>query len=76
MTDLNWRRVVEELIAKVTEKAGISGDQAKKAVASVIEFVKEKAPMIGDQLKGFLEGQGGMGGIAGKLGGMFGGKKE
>ena len=66
---------MEELIAKVTEKAGINGDQAKKAVASVIEFVKDKAPMLGDQLKGLLEGGGGgLGGIAGKLGDLFGKK--
>jgi hypothetical protein len=64
---------VEELVKKVAEKAGISGEQAQKAVTSVIEFVKDKAPMIGDQLKGLLEGQG-LGNIAGKLGDLFGKK--
>ena len=66
---------MDEIIGKVAEKAGISSEQAKKAVHSVIEFVKDKAPMIGDQLKGLLEGQGGLGGIAGKIGDMLGGKK-
>ena len=66
---------MDDLIKMVTEKAGINGEQAKKAIASVIEFVKDKAPMIGDQLKGLIEGQGGLGGIAGKIGDMFGGKK-
>ena len=65
---------MEELIKKVAEKAGISGEQAQKAVSSVIDFVKDKAPMIGDQLKGLLEGQGGLGGIAGKIGDLFGKK--
>ena len=67
---------MDDLIKMVTEKAGINGDQAKKAVTAVIDFVKDKAPMIGDQLKGLLEGGGGVGGIAGTIGGMFGGKKD
>jgi hypothetical protein len=65
---------VEELVKKVAEKAGINPEQAQKAVHSVIEFVKEKAPMIGVQLKGVIDGQGGLGGIAGKLGDLFGKK--
>ena len=44
-------QIVEELINKVSEKAGISADQAKNAVNSVIEFIKTKMPGIGDQLK-------------------------
>ncbi len=50
---------MEELIKKVSAKAGISGDQAKSAVSSVIEFVKGKVPMLGDQLQGLLGGEGG-----------------
>lgn len=49
---------MEELIQKVSEKAGISGDQAKTAVSSVIEFIKGKVPMLGDQLQGLLSGGG------------------
>lgn len=58
---------MDELIKTVSEKAGITADQAKNAVTSVIEFVKTKAPMIGEQLKGFLAGGGGGegGGLAG-----------
>jgi polyhydroxyalkanoate synthesis regulator phasin len=63
---------VDELIKNVTEKAGINSEQAKKAVESVLDFIKEKVPLVGDQLKGLLEGGGG--GLASKLGGMFGGK--
>jgi hypothetical protein len=47
---------VEELIQKVSEKAGISAEQAKNAVNTVMEFVKNKIPGIGDQLKGMLAG--------------------
>jgi hypothetical protein len=67
---------VEELVKKVAEKAGISGEQAQKAVQSVMDFLKEKVPMLGDQLKGMLEGGGGgLGNIAEKIGDMLGGKK-
>jgi hypothetical protein len=59
------RRTVEELIKQVTEKAGISGDQAKTAVSTVLEFLKGKVPGIGGQLEGLLGGGGGEGGLGG-----------
>lgn len=37
---------MQELINKLTEKAGISADQAHKAVDTIKEFVKEKFPMM------------------------------
>ena len=59
-------RNVEELIKSVTEKAGISADQAKTAVGTVMEFLKGKLPGIGDQLQGLLAGGGDAGsGVAG-----------
>jgi len=54
---------VDELIQKVTEKAGINAEQAKNAVNSVIEFLKVKVPGIGDQISAMLSGGGGGGGI-------------
>jgi nucleoid DNA-binding protein len=54
---------VEELIKKVSEKAGINTDQAKNAVNTVMEFIKNKVPGNGDQLKAMLSGEGGGGGI-------------
>lgn len=73
---------MDELIRKVSERAGISGEQAKSAVTAVIDFVKDKVPAIGQHLQGLLgggttgggEGGGGnpFGGLADKLGGMFG----
>lgn len=45
---------MEELIKKVSEKAGINAEQARAAVTSVMDFIKNKVPGIGDQLKGLL----------------------
>jgi hypothetical protein len=53
---------VEDLIKKVSEKAGINAEQAKTAVNTVMEFIKNKLPGIGDQLKGMLAGGGEGGG--------------
>lgn len=64
---------MEELIKSVTEKAGISGDQAKTAVSAVLEFLKTKLPGIGGQLEGLLGGgEGGLGGAADALKKKFG----
>ena len=72
---LQGRTTVDELIQKVSERAGISGDQAKTAVNAVFDFLKDKLPMIGDRLKGLLGGgeEGGnpLSGLSEKLGGMF-----
>ena len=37
---------MQELITRLTEKAGISADQANKAIDTIKEFVKEKFPML------------------------------
>ena len=37
---------MQELITKLTEKAGISAEQAHKAIDTIKEFVKEKFPMM------------------------------
>lgn len=70
---------VEELISKVTEKAGISTDQARTAVTTVLDFVKGKLPApIAGQIDNVVGGgeSGGIGGIAGglasKVGGLLG----
>lgn len=56
---------MDELVKTVTEKAGISAEQAKTAVTSVLEFVKAKLPGVGEQLQGLLAGGEGGGGLAG-----------
>ncbi|MEO5942192.1 MAG: hypothetical protein ABIP30_02420 [Ferruginibacter sp.] len=37
---------MQELINRLTEKAGISADQANKAIDTIKDFVKEKFPMM------------------------------
>jgi hypothetical protein len=37
---------MQELISKLTEKAGISADQAQKAIETIKEFAKDKFPMM------------------------------
>jgi hypothetical protein len=74
---------MDELVKLVTDKVGISGDQAQKAVTTVIGFLKEKLPApIAQELDkvvaGGAGGSGNLGGMAdaakGALGGLFGKK--
>ncbi|MGC4101504.1 hypothetical protein [Ferruginibacter sp.] len=37
---------MQELITRLTEKAGISADQATKSLETIKDFVKEKFPML------------------------------
>ena len=80
---------MEELIRQVTERTGISPEQAQTAVITVLGFVKGRLPEpIAAHLDGFLGGgaggaEGGLGGLGGAaggvlggLGGMLGGNKE
>ncbi len=72
---------MEDLIRQVSEKAGISEDQARTAVQTVAEFAKQKVPApYNSYIDKYLggggqtgEGGGGMGDIAGKIGSVFGG---
>ena len=69
---------MEELIRRVSEKAGISEEQARAAVQAVADFAKERVP---PQYSGYIDtylgggAGGGLGGLAGGLGGMFGNKE-
>jgi hypothetical protein len=66
---------VDELIKKVSERAGINADQARKAIETVADFVKTKFPAWGGQIDSLLKGEGGdspLGNVAGKIGGLFG----
>ena len=65
---------MDEVIQKVSERAGINADQARKAVEAVADFLKGKFPAMAGQIDGLLKGEGGnpLGDIAGKLGGLFG----
>jgi len=74
---------VDELLNLVTQKAGISSEQAQKAVTTVLGFLKERLPApIAEQLEkvvaGGDSGSGGLSGVTGAaedaLGGRFGKK--
>ena len=71
---------MEQLIKLVTEKAGISPEQAKTAVATVTNFLKDKLPAgIQGQFDSVLSGGAGMAGnladnVKDKVGGVFGNK--
>jgi uncharacterized protein YjbJ (UPF0337 family) len=45
---------MQELITKVAEKAGISAEQATKAVDAIKDFVKEKFPMMAGAVDNLL----------------------
>ena len=69
---------MDELIKRITEKTGISEDQARSAVNTVSGFLKEKLPApLAGQVDNILGGAGGMtdqlGDVASKVGNIFGG---
>lgn len=72
---------MEELIKQVTAKTGISEDQARSAVTTVLDFVKNRLPApIASQVDNVVGGGAGIAGdvggnlgdLASKVGGMFG----
>ncbi len=68
---------MDELIKRITDKTGISADQAKSAVETVTGFLKEKLPApIAGQIDNLMSGAGGVtgtvGDMAAKVGGLFG----
>lgn len=68
---------MDELIKQVSAKAGISEDQARSAVNTVVDFLKDRLPEpIAGQLENVMSGEGGglggaVGDIANKVGGIF-----
>ena len=74
-------RNMDELIKQVSDKIGVSPDQAKGAIEMVFGFLKDKLPEpIAAQVESALKGGDGggldIGDVTGALGGMFGGKKD
>lgn len=76
--------MIDELARRISEKTGISEEQARSAAEIAINFVKEKLPApIAGQVDGYLSGSGGEGAggdmlgqaqnALGNIGGMFGG---
>ena len=74
---------MEELIRQVRERTGISEEQARTAVQTVMGYLQNNLPAgVSQQVSGLLGGAGGAGiadragDIVGGLGGMFGGGKK
>ena len=67
---------MEELIKQVSEKAGITEEQARTAVQTVADYLKERVPApYSSYIDSFMSGgSGGGGGLSGIVGGLFGGK--
>lgn len=69
---------MEELIKIVSEKAGITPEQAKQAVATVIDYAKARLPEpFAAQIEGLLQGNlsaQNLSGLTKGLGGLFGGR--
>jgi uncharacterized protein (DUF2267 family) len=66
---------MDELIKQVVQKAGVSEDQAKQAVETVLGFLKDKLPApIASQIEGVLSGgeMPDLGDLGKKLGGLLG----
>ena len=42
-----WGEAMQELIDRLTQNAGISAEQAAKALETIKDYVKEKFPMLG-----------------------------
>ena len=62
---------MEELVQQVSEKAGITEDQARVAVETVADVLRERIPSpYNKYVDSFLNGEGG--GLGGMLGGFFG----
>jgi hypothetical protein len=71
---------MDELVKLVSQKAGISQEQAKAAVSTVLDYLKQKLPApVAGQIDGLLAGgsgaAGSIGDVAKGLGGLFGKKK-
>ena len=63
---------MNEIVERLTQQAGLSPEQAQKAVETIADFVKEKFPMLGGAVDQIFTG--GSGSNAGGSGfGGFGG---
>jgi len=65
---------MDEIIKTITEKTGISDEQARQAAQATVEYIKSKIPpMFATQLDRLLEGGGtASGGGSGFTGGILG----
>ena len=48
---------MNELVTKLSAEAGLTEEQAKKAIETIASFVKEKFPMLGGAVDNIFGGQ-------------------
>jgi uncharacterized protein (DUF2267 family) len=66
---------MDELVKLVAQKTGISEQQARTAVQTVVDFIKSKLPAaMGSQIDAILSGSAASD-LGKQLGGLFGGKQ-
>ncbi|HEY7123934.1 MAG TPA: hypothetical protein VH540_08270 [Ktedonobacterales bacterium] len=66
---------MDELINQITQRTGISQNQAQQALQVTVNFLKQRLPpQVGSQLENYISGQSGkgMGGMGQQAQGMFG----
>jgi nucleoid DNA-binding protein len=52
--------IMDELVKLVVKKTGISEEQARKAIDTVLQFIKQRLPApLASQIDGLLSGSGG-----------------
>ncbi len=67
---------MDELVKLVSQKTGISEDQARMAAQTVVNFLKEKLPApIAAQIDTVINNPGLAQGLSQGLGGLFGGRQ-
>ncbi|MCW3112027.1 MAG: hypothetical protein JWR18_423 [Segetibacter sp.] len=65
---------MNEIVERLTQQAGLTPEQAQKAVETIADFVKEKFPMLGGAVDQIFTSGGAGGSSAGGSGfGGFGG---
>ncbi|HEX8243837.1 MAG TPA: hypothetical protein VF541_10085 [Longimicrobium sp.] len=75
--------MMDELVGQISQRTGIPADKAQEAARTAVEFLDSRLPApVGGNLAKLVHGGGGggggmpdLGGLAGGLGGMFGGGK-
>lgn len=76
--------MMDDLVRQISERTGIPADKAQQAAHAAVEFLDGRLPPpVGGNLAKLVQGGGGgggggmpdLGGLAGGLGGMFGGGK-
>lgn len=50
---------MQEIVERLTQKVGLSPEQAQKALSTIAEFVKEKFPMLEGAVDQMFKGGGG-----------------